>query len=57
MDAAPGFANIQGDIKNGYNEVKKESVMKETKGCGKLDNTVAFMQTLLKLTSSQRHLR
>ena len=47
MYAAPGFTSIQGDIKNGYNEVEKESVMKEMKGCGKLDNTVAFMQTLL----------
>jgi hypothetical protein len=47
MEAAPGVASIQDDIKNGYNKVKKESVMKEMKGCGKLDNIVAFMQILL----------
>ena len=43
MDPAPRFSSIQGDIKNRYNVVEKERVMKEMKGCGKLDDTVAFM--------------
>ena len=47
MYAAPGFASIQGDIQNGYNEVQKESVMEEMKMCGKLDETVVFMQVSL----------
>ena len=46
-DAAPGHAIIQGDIKNGYNEVQRESILREVKGSGKLDDTVAFMQALL----------
>ena len=32
MDTAPGFASIQGDINNGYNKVKKESMLKEMNG-------------------------
>ena len=47
MDAAPGHATIQGDIKNGFNEVQRETMLQETKTCGKLDDTVVFMQTLL----------
>ena len=46
-DAAPGHATIQGDIKNGYNEVQRESMLQEAKSSGKLDNTVVFMHALL----------
>ena len=46
-DAAPGHATIQGDIKNGYNEVQRERMLQEVKRSGKLDDTVAFMQALL----------
>ena len=34
-------------MKKGWSMREKESVMREMKGCGKLDDTVAFMQTLL----------
>ena len=50
MDAAPGVVSTQGDTKNEYNASKKESVMKETKGCGKVDDIVV-MQFLLKLSA------
>ena len=50
MDTAPKCASIQGNIKNEYTKVVKESVMNKMKGCGKLDNTVTIMQTFLKLS-------
>ena len=50
MDAAPGVVSTQGDTKNEYNEVKKESVMKEAKGCGKV-NDIVVMQFLFKLSA------
>ena len=49
MDVALVRASIEGDIKNGYNEVEKENVMREVKGCGQLDDTFELMQTLLEL--------
>ena len=30
-DAAPGHATIQGDIKNGFNEVQQETMLQEAK--------------------------
>jgi hypothetical protein len=47
MDASPGFASTKGGIKNGYNEVEKESVTKAMKWFGKLNDTIAFTQTLI----------
>ena len=46
-DAAPGHATIQGDIKNGFNEVQRETMLQEAKKSGKLNDTVAFMHALL----------
>ena len=47
IDASPKFVSIQGNIKNGYNKVKRKSMMHEMKGLGKLDDAVIFMQSLL----------
>ena len=46
-DANPDFGVIQGDIKNGYNEICGESVLATIKGTGKLDETLAFSHALM----------
>jgi hypothetical protein len=38
MDTASGFASIHDGIKNEYNKVEQENVMREMKGCGHLDD-------------------
>ena len=47
MDANPGFTTIQGDIKNGYNEVTMESVLQSIQDTGTSDSTPAFSHTLM----------
>ena len=48
LDARPGFGIVKGDIKNGYNEVKRESVLKAMRASGKLGHTLAFMHAIMK---------
>ena len=47
LDANPHFAVIQGDIKNGYNELCRESVLEAIKESGKLDSPLAFSHDLM----------
>ena len=47
LDANPEFGCIQGDIKNGYNEVCRESIMSALKSHSCLSSTVVFIQTIL----------
>jgi len=47
MDANPDFGVIQGDIKNGYNEISRKSVLDAIRGSGQLDDTLVFSQALL----------
>ena len=45
------FGIVKGDIKNGYNEVKQESVLKAMRASGKLGHTLAIMYALMKPTA------
>ncbi|EJK70875.1 hypothetical protein THAOC_07730, partial [Thalassiosira oceanica] len=47
LDANPDFGIIQGDIKNGYNEVARESVLNAIRSAGTLGDTLAFSHALL----------
>ena len=47
LDAALGFGIIKGDIKNGYNEVKRESVLMAIRKSGEL----VFMHALMEPTA------
>ena len=38
---------MQGDLKNGYNNVESEGVLIRIKDSGKLDDTLAFSHALL----------
>ena len=49
MDANPDFGVIQGDIKNGYNEISRKSVLDAIRGSGQLDDTLVFSQALLEV--------
>ena len=51
LNAKPEFGIIKGDIKNGYNKVKRESVLKAMRASGKLGHTLAFMYALMKPTA------
>ena len=48
LDATPGFGIIKGDIKNGYNEVIRENVLKAMRESGKLGHTMACMNAIMK---------
>ena len=47
LDANPDFGCIQGDIKNGYNEVSRASVLDEIRSHASLSNTLAFSHALM----------
>ena len=47
LDSAPGFGAIQGDISNGYNEIKRERVITAIRKQNTLDDTLAFTHALL----------
>ena len=47
LDANSRFGCIQGDIKNGYNEVERASVVDEVRSHDCLSNTLAFTHALL----------
>jgi len=52
LNATPEFGITKGDIKNGYNEVKRESVLKAMmRALGKLGHTLSFMYALMKPTA------
>lgn len=47
MDAQPDFGAVQGDIKNAFNEIQRESIMEAMKGEIGLSSTLAFSHVLL----------
>ena len=54
LNAASGYRAFQGDIKNNYNEIKRESTLETPKENDKLD-TGAFMQALLNLNTHSKY--
>jgi len=47
LDFKPEFGAIQGDIKNGFNEVKRESILGAMKEAPGLTSTLAFAHMIL----------
>ena len=47
MEANPTFGVIKGDMRNGYNEVKRESCLQAMRNTGRLDHILAHSHTLL----------
>ncbi|EJK64395.1 hypothetical protein THAOC_14871, partial [Thalassiosira oceanica] len=47
LEARPDFCAIQGDLKNGYNEVKRESVLASVRERPELHDTLAYFFKLL----------
>ena len=47
LEARPDFCAIQGDLKNGYNEVKRESILASVREVPDLHDTLAYFYKLL----------
>ena len=47
LEARPDFACFQGDIKNGFNEVKRKTCIDSLIESGKLDHTLVFFHSIL----------
>ncbi len=47
LDAAPEFGVIQGDLKNGYNEVSRKSIMRALREAEKFSDILMFSHALL----------